>query len=115
VCALTGAHPQEARCGFDLDVSLFERLVVSCTTAHGPLPRVTLRVQHRMRPEISALIRQTVYPELLDHASTVLDHMLSSHIILFVAPTTHSGPYTLVTHQSVLVVTPTSVAVIPTR
>eukprot|EP00976_Prorocentrum_cordatum_P108441 1194844-Prorocentrum_minimum.AAC.8 len=28
------------------------------------------QVQHRMRPEISTLIRNTVYPDLLDHPTT---------------------------------------------
>lgn len=49
--------------GVDFDVSLFERLIL------GGYPYATLQVQHRMRPEISALIKCT-YPELLDHAST---------------------------------------------
>jgi len=50
-------------CGYDLDCSLFERLVSS------GLPSVTLDVQHRMRPSISALIRLQTYPSLRDHES----------------------------------------------
>eukprot|EP00884_Botryococcus_braunii_P010997 jgi/Botrbrau1/1989/Bobra.0052s0031.1 len=46
--------------GYHLNESLFERLV------HEEYPHVVLEVQHRMRPEISALIRNT-YPELKDH------------------------------------------------
>eukprot|EP00798_Chlamydomonas_sp_ICE-L_P020755 gene20755-27575_t len=63
---------REAGNGFDMDVSLFERLV-----KHGggegsvPLPSVTLQVQHRMRPEVPHLIRHTMYPQLVDHASTL--------------------------------------------
>ena len=49
--------------GYKLDCSLFERLVLS------KLPSVTLGVQHRMRPEISELIRNQTYPLLEDHPS----------------------------------------------
>jgi hypothetical protein len=49
--------------GYQLDCSLFERLVLS------KLPSVTLGVQHRMRPEISELIRNQTYPLLQDHPS----------------------------------------------
>jgi len=31
----------------------------------------TLNVQHRMRPEISRLIKPHIYPDLLDHESTM--------------------------------------------
>lgn len=46
----------------NLDVSLFERLALS-----KRFPIHTLQVQHRMRPEISAIVRQTTYPRLQDH------------------------------------------------
>ena len=49
--------------GYNRDCSLFERLVLS------KLPYVTLGVQHRMRPEISELIRNQTYPLLEDHPS----------------------------------------------
>lgn len=49
--------------GYNLDCSLFERLIVA------GLPSVTLEVQHRMRPSISALIRAQTYPSLVDHDS----------------------------------------------
>ncbi len=49
--------------GYDLDCSLFERLVLS------NLPSTTLNVQHRMRPEISQSIRSQTYPKLEDHCS----------------------------------------------
>jgi hypothetical protein len=52
--------------GHTLNVSLFERLVL------GGFPHATLAVQHRMHPEISALIKHT-YPSLQDH-SKVKDH-----------------------------------------
>eukprot|EP01031_Cornospumella_fuschlensis_P026332 gene26332-31809_t len=48
----------------DFDVSLFERLVL------GGYPYTTLQVQHRMRPEISSLIKCT-YPDLQDHTTTL--------------------------------------------
>ena len=49
--------------GHDFNVSLFERLV------RGGLRHGELAVQHRMRPEISALIRPT-YPLLRDGPTT---------------------------------------------
>ena len=51
--------------GYDLNRSLFERLVLK------GFPHQTLANQHRMRPEISALVRALTYPELLDHSSTI--------------------------------------------
>ena len=50
--------------GFDLNRSLFERLVLK------GYPRETLSTQHRMRPEISAFVRELTYPELMDAPST---------------------------------------------
>ncbi|KAF8553248.1 P-loop containing nucleoside triphosphate hydrolase protein [Imleria badia] len=50
--------------GYDLNRSLFERLVLK------EFPHQTLSTQHRMRPEISAFIRALTYPELVDHPST---------------------------------------------
>ena len=52
----------QSGCGHNLNVSLFERLAV------GGFPHATLGVQHRMHPDISALVRPT-YPVLTDHAS----------------------------------------------
>ncbi|KAG0247787.1 hypothetical protein BG011_000921, partial [Mortierella polycephala] len=46
----------------NLDLSLFERLV----TAKDPLPSSELTTQRRMRPEISNLIRNTLYENLKD-------------------------------------------------
>ena len=49
---------------YKLDVSLFERLI------RNGLPCVTLSEQHRMRPEISVLMRhEHLYPNLKDHIS----------------------------------------------
>ena len=49
---------------YKLDVSLFERLI------RNGLPCVTLSEQHRMRPEISVLMRhEHLYPHLKDHIS----------------------------------------------
>ncbi|KAG7444044.1 P-loop containing nucleoside triphosphate hydrolase protein [Guyanagaster necrorhizus] len=50
--------------GYDLNRSLFERLVLK------GYPHHTLVAQHRMRPEISALIRHLTYPDLLDAPKT---------------------------------------------
>jgi len=50
--------------GFDLNRSLFERLVLK------GYPHTRLKVQHRMRPEISALIRHLTYPDLIDAPET---------------------------------------------
>ncbi|EEY22939.1 cbbX [Verticillium alfalfae VaMs.102] len=46
--------------GFDLNRSLFERLILQ---GHR---HTTLCKQHRMHPDISQLVRQMTYPELLD-------------------------------------------------
>ncbi|KAG0279807.1 hypothetical protein BGZ95_000157 [Linnemannia exigua] len=48
---------------YNLDRSLFERLVASKT---NPLPMSHLTIQRRMRPAISSLIRNTLYPDLED-------------------------------------------------
>ena len=50
--------------GFDLNRSLFEHLVLK------GYPHETLSTQHRMRPEISAFVRELTYPELIDAPST---------------------------------------------
>ena len=53
LCAQT-----ESGQGYDLDRSLFERLV------RASFPVATLEQQRRMRPSISRLIRKTIYPSL---------------------------------------------------
>ena len=50
--------------GYDLNRSLFERLVIE---GH---PYRSLSRQHRMRPEISALVRALTYPDLTDGPRT---------------------------------------------
>ncbi|KAI9457702.1 P-loop containing nucleoside triphosphate hydrolase protein, partial [Boletus coccyginus] len=50
--------------GFDLNRSLFERLVLKGYSHE------TLSTQHRMRPEISAFVRELTYPELINASST---------------------------------------------
>ncbi|GKT46258.1 NFX1-type zinc finger-containing protein 1 [Colletotrichum spaethianum] len=50
--------------GFDLNRSLFERLILQ---GHD---HDTLQKQHRMHPEISDLVRQMTYPALLDDPKT---------------------------------------------
>ncbi len=50
--------------GYDLNRSLFERLVLN------GYPHETLIAQHRMRPEISNLVRQLTYPHLEDAPKT---------------------------------------------
>jgi hypothetical protein len=50
--------------GYDLNRSLFERLVIN------GYPHQTLVAQHRMRPEISSLVRHLTYPDLIDAPRT---------------------------------------------
>lgn len=50
--------------GYDLNRSLFERLI------RKDFPHKTLHQQHRMRPEISSLIRSLTYPGLIDAPKT---------------------------------------------
>lgn len=50
---------------YNIDVSLFERMVNN--GMHCPM----LKVQHRMRPEISALITPLIYPDLKNHESVM--------------------------------------------
>lgn len=50
--------------GYDLNMSTFERLVKK------GYPHKTLTQQHRMRPEISTLVRELTYPDLTDAEST---------------------------------------------
>jgi hypothetical protein len=49
-----------------MDVSLFERLVRPDENENRAVQYVTLEVQRRMHPSISALIRSTLYPDLQD-------------------------------------------------
>lgn len=51
--------------GFDLNRSMFERLVLQ------GYPHTTLSKQHRMCPEISQLVRHLTYPDLLDAEKTL--------------------------------------------
>ncbi|KAI1085704.1 hypothetical protein F5B20DRAFT_519390 [Whalleya microplaca] len=51
---------------FSLDVSLFERLVNPPYASDARLPFSTLETQRRMHPDISKLIRATLYPALTD-------------------------------------------------
>ncbi|XPS74887.1 hypothetical protein M3J09_006999 [Ascochyta lentis] len=53
-----------------LDKSQFERLSVG-ELCRPLMPVAQLEVQHRMRPDISTLIRETIYPKLIDHSSTI--------------------------------------------
>ncbi len=50
--------------GYDLNRSLFERLILK------GYPHRVLSEQHRMRPEISMLVRRLTYPDLTDAPST---------------------------------------------
>ena len=51
--------------GYDLNRSLFERLVLA------GYPHTTLTKQHRMCPEISCLVRHLTYPDLQDDSKTL--------------------------------------------
>lgn len=55
---------------YQLDRSQFERLSVG-QPGRLKMPVAQLNVQRRMRPEISTLIRETIYPRLEDHSSVV--------------------------------------------
>ncbi|KAB5577473.1 hypothetical protein GE09DRAFT_988414 [Coniochaeta sp. 2T2.1] len=55
---------------YQLDRSQFERLAVG-EPGLPRMPVAQLNVQRRMRPEISRLIRNTMYPDLQDHASVL--------------------------------------------
>ncbi|KAL4949890.1 P-loop containing nucleoside triphosphate hydrolase protein [Aspergillus filifer] len=55
----------EKGAGYNLNRSLFERLVES------GYPHSTLAKQHRMVPEISSFVRNLTYPDLLDGDSTL--------------------------------------------
>ena len=54
---------------YQLDRSQFERLSVG-TRGQPPFPIAQLNIQRRMRPEISALVRNTLYSKLEDHEVT---------------------------------------------
>jgi AAA domain len=54
---------------YSLDVSLFERLLQPNLPYAAAIPYSTLRIQRRMHPSISRLIRNTIYPRLVDHDS----------------------------------------------
>jgi hypothetical protein len=70
---------------FQHDVSTFERLVRVCEAAPQPLsPYTALAVQRRMRPEISALVRE-LEPEILD-GPNVTDPATHAPVALFAAP-----------------------------
>jgi hypothetical protein len=49
-----------------LDVSMFERLVQPEFEQYAAVPYAALKVQRRMYPSISTLIRSTLYPDLQD-------------------------------------------------
>ncbi|KAF3035032.1 hypothetical protein E8E12_006473 [Didymella heteroderae] len=53
-----------------LDKSQFERLSIG-ERGRPLMPVAQLEVQRRMRPDVSTLIRETIYPKLIDHPSTV--------------------------------------------
>ncbi|PVI08317.1 NFX1-type zinc finger-containing protein 1 [Periconia macrospinosa] len=55
---------------YQLDRSQFERLSVG-QPGRPRMPVAQLNVQRRMRPEISKLIRETIYPRLNDHDITL--------------------------------------------
>jgi hypothetical protein len=55
---------------YKLDRSQFERLSIG-EKGRPSVPVAQLEVQRRMRPEVSTLIRETIYPRLSDHTSTL--------------------------------------------
>ncbi|RYP53103.1 hypothetical protein DL768_001880 [Monosporascus sp. mg162] len=61
---LQSTNPRGAK--YSLDVSLFERLVNPPHENEPRLPFNTLETQRRMHPSIANLVRQTLYPALID-------------------------------------------------
>ncbi|RYP18824.1 hypothetical protein DL765_003704 [Monosporascus sp. GIB2] len=61
---LQSTNPRGAK--YSLDVSLFERLVNPPHENERRLPLNTLETQRRMHPSIADLVRQTLYPSLID-------------------------------------------------
>uniref|UniRef100_A0A7S0VPX4 AAA+ ATPase domain-containing protein n=1 Tax=Hemiselmis tepida TaxID=464990 RepID=A0A7S0VPX4_9CRYP len=57
--------------GVDFDKSIFERLATEKGIDGTMFPAACLDVQHRMRPEISTLVRSFMYPELKDGEGTL--------------------------------------------
>ena len=73
---------------YHLNVSLFERLV------RNNFPHVTLKLQHRMRPEISTLVSSQIYGNELKDAQQTMDypHVAGlKHNVFFID---HSEPET---------------------
>ena len=74
--------------GFDLNKSLFERLIL------GGHPHQQLTLQHRMRPSISAIARHMTYPDLRDDPA-MLDLARRPHVlglasdVVFISHTVH--------------------------
>lgn len=54
---------------YSLDTSLFEHLLRPHVPQAATVPYSTLRVQRRMHPSIVSLVRNTLYPGLVDHQS----------------------------------------------
>ncbi|PSN32630.1 hypothetical protein C0J52_22377 [Blattella germanica] len=55
---------------YNFDISLFERMI------NNGIPCDMLKLQHRMRPEISQLITPTIYPGLQNHSSIEDSHSI---------------------------------------
>lgn len=63
---------------YNLDTSLFERLI------KNKLNHYQLKIQHRMRPEISSLLVPHIYEQLFDHESVAnYDSIKGVNIIIF--------------------------------
>lgn len=54
---------------YQLDRSQFERLTIG-ECGRPSMPVAQLNIQRRMRPDISTLIRETIYDRLIDHPTT---------------------------------------------
>ncbi|KJZ68337.1 hypothetical protein HIM_12270 [Hirsutella minnesotensis 3608] len=64
---LQSSNPRGAQ--YSLDMSLFERLVQPVRPSDAHIPFSVLDTQRRMHPDISELVRATLYPSLLDSES----------------------------------------------
>uniref|UniRef100_T1IUF3 AAA+ ATPase domain-containing protein n=1 Tax=Strigamia maritima TaxID=126957 RepID=T1IUF3_STRMM len=60
-----GVNNHELKVKYNLDVSLFERMILN------KVPFETLQLQHRMRSEISSLLVPHIYESLLDHPAVL--------------------------------------------
>ncbi len=84
----------ESGLGYDLNRSLFERLAI------GGFPVSALGTQHRMRPELSAIVRAMTYPELKARSSRACRTRFEASSARSSSSTTHAQRRATVTGPS---------------